>query len=542
MSIIKQITADEAAREKVLVGVNKLADTVKSTLGPGGRNVIVNDRGLTRITKDGVTVANSIFLMDTVENIAAQIVKESSAKTAKEAGDGTTTATVLAQAIFTNGLKKVREGYNPIDLKRGIDAAVKAVIEQIPKITRKLSGNDIENIARISSNADPEITQLITDAITKVGKDGLVLVEEGHSTSSKLEMVDGLSFERGYMHDFFVNRPERLEVQYEFPTILIYQGAPSKMKEVMPLLEKYMKHDELKQHPILFIAEDFSKDFIDTVAFNVHRGNFQCCLVQSPDFGEIRKEVLKDLAAFTGATILSAEAGLRFNNADLKVFGSAAKVKVTQWSTTIVIDPRMAEKEVKLLDARKSQIEVQLDNTNEEARPKLKERLARLAGQVAMIEVGGASDTEVKEKKDRIDDALHATRAAIQEGIVPGGGVAYLRLIQSVMSEPKPLFWFARLRGKKKKVHEVADEIVWESLQVPLKSIAENVGRNGEQVVKTVMRQTSPTAGFNARTLEYEDLIAAGVIDPAKVIRLALDNANSVAGMLLTTNYIVSPA
>lgn len=522
--IIKSISSSTDARTRLQNGVNKLADAVKSTLGPGGRNVILDRMGVVHITKDGVTVANDIFLEDPVENIAAQIVKEAAGNTAREAGDGTTTATVLAQAIFNAGLKAVSDGHNPVDVKRGIDLAVKAALEYLPKISvKQRSLEEIRNIARISSNDDAEITGLITDAIDKVTVDGLVMVEDAHSPVSSLSMIDGFTFERGYMSDYFVTDRGRMECVLEKPIVLMYQGTFQQVREITDLWKKISEDKNLIGRPVLIIAEDFTKDFVETVAHNVMKGYMKAVCVQSPDFGELRKEVMNDIAAFTDSTIITKELGLTLENAELKVLGSAVKVRVNQWSTTIVGgDIEAASRRAE----REQQIKEQMNHANEAALISLKARLSRLTGKVVQIYVGSSSEVELKEKKDRIDDALHATRAAVKEGIVPGGGVAYLRM----RSVKRP--------AGDNEAQKAGIEVLFGSLTVPIEAIARNVGRD---IDYDKFGDKSEFFGFNAATLRYEDMIGAGIIDPSKVIRLALQNGASVAGMLLTTDFVISP-
>lgn len=524
--IIKTITSSEEARKKLQSGVNKLADAVKSTLGPGGKNVILDRMGVIHITKDGVTVANDIFLEDPVENIAAQVVKEAASKTAKEAGDGTTTATVLAQAIFNGGLQAVRDGHNPIDVKRGIDLATKAAIEYLPKISLKQkTKEDIRNVARISSNDDAEITGLISDAIDKVTADGLVMVEDAHSVTSTLQLVDGLTFERGYMSDYFVTDRGKMECMLDKPLIVLYQGTFNTMREFADTLWTKINADKnLVGRPLLFIAEDFSKDFVDVCALNVMKNGLKACCVQSPDFGEQRIEIMRDIAAYTGSTIIAKELAITLENADVAVLGSAAMVRVTQWSTTIMFGDEDA---VQMRLDREAQIKQQMAQANEAAVIALRARLSRLSGKVVQIFVGASSDIELKEKKDRIDDALHATRAAVKEGIVPGGGVTFLRMREQ-----------SKVPAGANVAEAAGIKALFDALTVPMETIALNVGR--EKVIES-LKDRPEFFGFNARTLKYEDMVSAGVIDPTKVVRLALDNAASVAGMLLTTDFIISP-
>lgn len=524
--ILKHISSQEEARAKLKAGVDKLANTVKSTLGPGGKNVILDRMGVIHITKDGVTVANEIFLEDPVENIGAQIVKKSAQQTAMEAGDGTTTATVLAQAIFANGLDQVRAGHNPIDIKRGIDKAVKSAVEWLPKITvRQKTDDEVKKIASISSNNDPEITDLVSSAIKQVTAEGLILIEEAHSSKSDLRILEGLSFERGYMSDFFCTNREKMEVELDNPLIIMYQGTLARLGDVSGLLKKIGADASINQQPLFFIAEDFGRDFIETLARNVVDKRLRACCVQSPDFGEVRREIMRDIAAFTDATIIEKEAGLTLEEAPVTVIGSAKRVNVTAWRTTIIGADEEATKRRK---EREGQIRSQMNHNNGHALTVLRDRLARLTGRVAMIMVGGVGEVEVQEKKDRVDDALHATKAAIAEGIVPGGGITFLRMKQSI-SLP------AETMNEAERAGAMA---LLQALEVPTQTICENVNR-ADQLAK--IKEKGDFYGLNARTLKIEDMMQAGVIDPTKVIRLALENAAATAGMLLTTDFVVTP-
>lgn len=518
----KLIITDQQARTRLKAGVDKLADVVKSTLGPGGSNVILDYNGLYGITKDGVSVASMIYLEDVVENIGAQVVKEAASKTAREAGDGTTTATVLAQAIFAAGIKNITAGAKPLDIKRGIDMAVALIVPEIKKLSVPVkTQEDIQAIANISSNGDSEISYLITAAIDKVGKDGLVFVEDAKALKSDWKVVDGMQFDRGYMSGHFVTDEHRAEVLFDKPIVLIYDGAIAKMRELVPLLKIAQDHPDLKGHQILLIAEDYTKELVDTLAYNKIKAGLQICAVQAPDFQDVRKEVMKDIAALTGATVITKEAGLTLENATAEVYGSADKIRVTAWQTTIMGGHGAEER-----TARENVIREQMKSTNDHALEVLKQRLARLTNGVAVIYVGGASDVEIREKKDRIDDALHATRAAIEEGIVQGGGMAYLLAFEGV-----------RWPEESNEDVSIGMEILFNSIEVPIKTIAENVGVSGDVVLAGVREKN---LGYNARTKKYENLIAAGIVDPTKVVRLALENAASVAGMLLTTNAIVA--
>lgn len=551
---MKQITYDQEAISKIKIGVDKLANAVKTTLGPGGSNVIIEENRNAHITKDGVTVARSIALEDPIENLGAQIVKEAASRTAIYAGDGTTTATVLAQAILSQGIKYVVAGANRIDLKRGIDMAARAIVGEIKNMAIPVSEGDIRKVALISANGDNEVADLITEAIEKVTKDGMVIVEDSRSATSQVVITEGVTFERGWLNYFFVNNQEEGVCELERPMILLVDYVIEEFPALIPIIRK--AQDSHPQSPILIVAEDIRGNALSTLALNVQRGILRACAVQSPDFGDMRKESLRDLAALTGATIITKDAGLTTMNVGIEVFGTCDKVRISQWKTTIFNGDGVQ------LQDRLNLIQAQMADANENALVKLKDRYARLTGRVGIIYVGGFSEIEIREKKDRIDDALQATRAAIEEGIVVGGGVAYVRALAAVRAGSKPEGFDPENDDQ---LH--GTEILFKAILEPIKCIAENVGVNGEVVLsridlptsksnwtldqiqetwnKTGYKLSPPTVinlnyGFNAKTQKYEDLIEAGVIDPAKVTRLALENAASVAGMLLTTRSIVT--
>lgn len=539
---MKQITYDQEAMTKIKAGVDKLANAVKTTLGPGGSNVIIEENTRNaHITKDGVTVARSISLEDPIENLGAQIVKEAASRTATMAGDGTTTATVLAQAILTQGIKNVVAGANRIDIKRGIDMATKAIVAEIKKMAIPV-GDNVRNIALISANGDDEVADLITEAITKVTKDGLVIVEDSRNATSEVSVIEGMTFDRGWLNHHFINNPEAGTVEFNNPLILLVDYIIEDFAPMIPILRKIqIEHPE---SPVLIIAEDVRGNALSTLALNVVKQGMRICAVQSPDFGDTRKEVLKDLEALTGAVIINKDAGLTLSNVEPTVCGTCEKIRVSQWETTIFGGAGRGGE----LEARLELMKTQMEQANENAIAKLKDRFARLTGLIGVIHIGGFSEIEVREKKDRIDDALQATRAAIEEGIVPGGGVAYVRALQAVRAGANPfdIQNDDQLQGT---------EILFRAIMEPIKCVAENVGVNGEVVLREVKRDkwfwfdsdgatksidVTSNHGFNAKTHKYEDLMAAGVIDPAKVTRLALENAASVSGMLLTTKSIIT--
>ncbi len=520
----KDINFNVEARDRLKKGVDALANAVKVTLGPKGRNVIIDKKfGSPAITKDGVTVAKEIELKDSVENMGAQMVKEVASKTADVAGDGTTTATVLAQAIVTAGLKNVTAGANPMDLKRGIDKAVAKVVETLHKMSKKV-GDDykkIMQVASISANNDNEIGKLIADAMEKVKKEGVITVEEAKGTETTVEIVEGMQFDRGYISPYFVTNADKMQTVLEQPHILIYDKKISNMKELLPLLEKQVQTG----NPLLIISEDIDGEALATLVVNKIRGSLKVAAVKAPGFGDRRKAMLEDIAILTGGTMISEERGFKLENADLTYLGKAEKITIDKDNTTIV---NGAGKKADIT-ARVNQIKAQIESTTSDYdKEKLQERLAKLAGGVAVLYVGASTETEMKEKKDRVDDALHATRAAVEEGIVPGGGVAYIRTIPAL----------------DKMVGDNEDEttgiaIVKRALEEPLRQIVANAGLEGSIIVNKV-REGKEDYGYNARTDKYENLYAAGVIDPTKVTRVALENAASIAGLLLTTECVLS--
>jgi chaperonin GroEL len=520
----KDITFNIEARDALKRGVDALANAVKVTLGPKGRNVIIDKKfGSPVITKDGVTVAKEIELSNPVENMGAQLLKEVASKTADAAGDGTTTATVLAQAIVTGGLKNVAAGANPMDLKRGIDKAVEAVVENLKKQSQNV-GNDnkkIEQVATISANNDSTIGKLIAEAMAKVKKEGVITVEEAKGTDTTVEVVEGMEFDRGYISPYFITDVDKMEAVLENPLILIYEKKISSMKELLPVLEKAVGTGK----PILIIAEDIDGEALQTLVVNRLRSNLKICAVKAPGFGDRRKAMLEDLAILTGGIFIAEDRGFLLENADLTFLGKAEKVTVDKDNTTIVGGAgKKAE-----ITARVNQIKAQIESTTSDYdKEKLQERLAKLAGGVAVLYVGAATEVEMKEKKDRVDDALAATRAAVEEGIVPGGGVAYIRAIASL----------DKLKGLNED-ENTGIQIVRRAIEEPLRQICANCGIEGSIVVQKV-KEGKDDYGFNARTEKYENLLKAGVIDPTKVSRIALENAASVAAMLLTTDCVLA--
>src|SRR5919107_426589 len=522
MSKLINYTTD--ARDRLKKGVDSLADAVKVTLGPKGRNVVIEKKyGAPVVTKDGVTVAKEIELEDPIENMGAQMLKEVASKTSDIAGDGTTTATVLAQAIISEGLKNVAAGANPMDLKRGIDKAVVVVVENLRKQSQAV-GNDnskIEQVASISANNDPSIGKLIAEAMTKVGKEGVITVEEAKGTDTTVDVVEGMQFDRGYISPYFVTNSEKMEAELQSPYILIYDKKISSMKDILHILEKVAQSGR----PLLIIAEDLDGEALATLVVNKLRGTLKVAAVKAPGFGDRRKEMLQDIAVLTKGTVISEEQGYKLENADLTYLGEATTVTIDKDNTTIV--GGSGEKEA--ITGRVNQIKAQIENTTSDYdREKLQERLAKLSGGVAVLYVGAATEVEMKEKKDRVDDALHATRAAVEEGIVPGGGVAYLRAISSIEN----------LKGINED-ETTGIQIVKRAIEEPIRQIVVNSGIEGSIVVQKVKEGTGDF-GFNARTEVYENLFAAGVIDPTKVTRVALENAASIAGMLLTTECVVA--
>jgi chaperonin GroEL len=522
----KQITFDLEARNALKAGVDKLSNAVKVTLGPKGRNVIMDKKfGAPVVSKDGVTVAKEIELEDAVENMGAQMVKEVASKTADVAGDGTTTATVLAQAIYGHGLKNVTAGANPMDLKRGIDKAVEKVIQHLRKQSKEVgdSYDKIEQVATISANNDNSIGKLIAEAMSKVKKEGVITIEEAKGTETSVKVVEGMQFDRGYISPYFVTDTEKMEVVFEDPYILIYDKKISTMKDFLPILEKVVQTGK----PLLIVAEDVDGEALATLVVNKLRGSLKIAAVKAPGFGDRRKAMLEDIAILTGGTVISEEQGYKLENADLSHLGHAEKISIDKDNTTIV----SGKGEKSAINARINQIKVQMENsTSDYDKEKLQERLAKLAGGVAVLYVGAASEVEMKEKKDRFDDALHATRAAVEEGIVPGGGIAYIRALESL----------DKFKGDNED-EETGAAIVRKALEEPLRTIVENAGFEGSIVVQKV-KEGKDDYGFNARTDKYENLYEAlsGVIDPTKVTRVALENAASIAGMLLTTECVLA--
>jgi chaperonin GroEL len=521
----KQIFFDIEGRNKMKKGVDTLANAVKVTLGPKGRNVVIEKKfGAPQVTKDGVTVAKEIELEDPIENMGAQMVKEVASKTADLAGDGTTTATVLAQSIISEGLKNVAAGANPMDLKRGIDKAVALVLENL-RAQSQAVGNDskkIQQVATISANNDETIGKLIAEAFAKVGKEGVITVEEAKGTDTTVDVVEGMQFDRGYISPYFVTNSEKMEVELENPYILIYDKKIGAMKDILSILEKVAQSGR----PLLIIAEDLEGEALATLVVNKLRGTLKVAAVKAPGFGDRRKEMLTDIAVLTAGIVVSEEQGFKLENTDLTYLGQAASVTIDKDNTTIV-----GGKGKKVdITARVSQIKAQVENTTSDYdREKLQERLAKLAGGVAVLYIGAATEMEMKEKKDRVDDALHATRAAVEEGIVPGGGVAYIRAIESLE---------VKVKG------QITDEqtgvaIIRRALEEPLRILTANAGIDGSIVVQKV-KEGKADFGYNARTDVYENLFKAGVIDPTKVARVALENAASIAGMLLTTECVVA--
>jgi len=518
----KQLMFDEEARRAILKGVDKLANAVKATLGPKGRNVVLDKKfGAPNITKDGVTVAKEVELEDPFENMGAQMVKEVASKTSDVAGDGTTTATVLAQAIVREGMKNVTAGSNPMALRRGIDKAVEAVVEEIKKISKPTKGKkEIAQVATISANNDKTIGDLIADAMEKVGKDGVITVEEAKAVETTLEVVEGMQFDRGYVSPYFVTDPERMEAGLEDALILIHEKKLSALKDLLPLLEQVAKLGK----PLLIIAEEVEGEALATLVVNKLRGTLQCAAVKAPGFGDRRKEMLKDIAVLTGGEVISEELGIKLENIRLDDLGKAKKVVVDKENTTI-IEGAGKDKEI---EGRIKQIRTQIEETTSDYdREKLQERLAKLAGGVAVIKVGAPTEIAMKEKKARVEDALNATRAAVEEGIVPGGGVVLIRALPGLDK--------TKASGDEK----IGVDIVRRALEEPIRQIAENAGVEGSIVVQKV-KDGSGAFGFNAETEEFEDLLSTGIIDPTKVTRIALQNAASIAGLMVTTECLVT--
>ena len=519
----KELEFNTEARSRLKKGVDKLAAAVKVTLGPKGRNVIIERKfGSPTITKDGVTVAKEVELEDPIENLGATMVKEVATKTSDNAGDGTTTATVLAQAIYAEGLKSVTAGVNPMALKRGIDAAVAVVVDHLAGMAVKTTGKkEIAQVASISANSDAVIGDLIADAMEKVGKDGVITVEEAKGLETTLETVDGMQFDRGYLSPYFVTDPDKMEAAHEDPMILIHDKKISSMKDLLPVLEKVAQMGK----PLVIIAEDVEGEALATLVVNKLRGTLKVCAVKAPGFGDRRKQMLQDIAILTGGQVISEELGFKLENAVVSDLGTAKRVVIDKDDTTIVDGGG----ETKAIKGRISEIRVAIDKTTSDYdQEKLQERLAKLAGGVAVINVGAATETEMKEKKARVEDALHATRAAVEEGIVPGGGVALL-------AAQKPLDKIKRDDPEEM----LGVQIVRRALEEPLRQIAINAGAEGSIVVERVREKKDKDFGYNAATDKYEDLVKAGVIDPTKVTRTALQNAASIAGLLLTTEAVV---
>ncbi|MFD2244968.1 chaperonin GroEL [Pontibacter ruber] len=519
----KNITFDADARGKIKAGVDKLANAVKVTLGPKGRNVIIDKKfGAPTITKDGVSVAKEIELKDAIENMGAQLVKEVASKTADQAGDGTTTATVLAQAIYTAGIKNVAAGANPMDLKRGIDKAVHAVVENLRAQSKKIeNSSEISQVGTISANNDAEIGKMIADAMDKVGKDGVITVEEAKGTETEVKTVEGMQFDRGYLSPYFVTNAEKMEAEFDNPFILIYDKKVSTMKELLPVLEQVVQTGR----GLVIIAEDVDGEALATLVVNKLRGSLKIAAVKAPGFGDRRKAMLEDIAILTGGTVISEERGYKLENATLEYLGKAEKVIIDKDNTTVVNGAGSKDD----ITARINQIKAQMETTTSDYdKEKLQERLAKLSGGVAILYIGASTEVEMKEKKDRVDDALHATRAAVEEGIVAGGGVALIRALDALGNI-----------DTYNADEQTGVQIIRTALEAPLRTIVSNAGGEGSVVVQAV-REGKADFGYNARDDRYENMFAAGIIDPTKVTRLALENAASIAGLLLTTECVVS--
>ena len=517
----KQIVYGSESRQKMMAGINALADAVKVTLGPKGRNVVLDKKfGSPTITKDGVTVAKEIELKDPLENMGAQMVREVASKTSDVAGDGTTTATVLAQAIYREGAKNVVAGANPMEVKRGIDRAVEVVVEGLKKQSRNVAGDMIAQIGSISANNDPTIGKIIAEAMDKVGKDGVITVEEAKTLETSLDIVEGMQFDRGYLSPYFVTDPERMEAVLENPAILIHEKKISSMKDLLPLLEQVARTGR----PLLIVAEDVEGEALATLVVNKLRGTLHAVAVKAPGFGDRRKAMLEDIAVLTGGKAMTEDLGLKLENVRIEDLGKAKKVTIDKDNTTII----EGDGTHKAIEGRVKQIRAQIeDTTSDYDREKLQERLAKLVGGVAVIKVGAATETEMKEKKARVEDAMHATKAAVEEGIVAGGGVALLRTLKSLDT--------VKLSGDQ----AIGVNIIKRALEEPLRWIAMNAGQEGSIVVQ-VVKGKKDNEGFNAQNEKYEDLIKAGVIDPTKVVRTALQNAGSIASLLLTTEALIA--
>lgn len=519
----KELFFDTTARDRLKKGVDALADAVKVTLGPKGRNVIIDKKfGAPAITKDGVTVAKEIELAEPIENMGAQLVKEVASKTADNAGDGTTTATVLTQAIFNAGIKNVAAGANPMDLKRGIDKAVAAIVAELKSNSKTITtSKEIQQVATISANSDEEIGKMIADAMDKVGKDGVITVEEAKGTETEVRTVEGMQFDRGYLSPYFVTNTEKMEAELDRPFILIYDKKISSMKELLPVLEPVAQSGK----PLLIIAEDVDGEALATLVVNKIRGALKVAAVKAPGFGDRRKAMLEDIAILTGGTVISEERGYKLENATVDYLGTAEKINVDKDNTTIVNGAGGKEH----IQARINEIKAQIEKTTSDYdREKLQERLAKLSGGVAILYIGAATEVEMKEKKDRVDDALHATRAAVQEGVVVGGGVALVRAASALDS----------IKGENED-QDTGINIIRLAIESPLRTIVENAGGEGSVVINKI-KENKGNFGYNARTDQYEDLFQAGVIDPTKVTRLALENASSIASLLLTTECVVA--
>jgi chaperonin GroEL len=519
----KQIVYSENSRQAILRGVNQLADAVKVTLGPRGRNVVLEKKfGGPTITKDGVTVAKEIELKDPLENMGAQMVREVASKTSDTAGDGTTTATILAQSIYREGVKAVAAGANPMALKRGIEKAVEVIVNEVKKLSKDVKDNEtIAQVGTISANGDNDIGNTIAEAMKKVGKDGVITVEESKTMSTELQTVDGMQFDRGYLSPYFITDPERMECVVEDPYILIHEKKISNMKDLLPLLEQIARSGK----PLLVIAEEVEGEALATLVVNKLRGTLNACAVKAPGFGDRRKAMLEDIAILTGGKALMEETGIKLEGVRLEDLGRAKRVTVDKDNTTIV-DGAGTQKTI---EGRIKQLRAQIEETTSDYdREKLQERLAKLAGGVAIIKVGAATETEMKEKKARVEDALHATRAAVEEGIVPGGGVALLRAVKGLEG--------LKVNGDE----QIGVNIVRRAVEEPVRQIVGNAGYEGAIVIEKIRANNDPNFGFNAATAQYEDLVKAGVIDPTKVTRSALQNASSIAALMLTTEAMVA--
>ena len=522
----KQVIHGEDSRSAILRGVNQLADAVKVTLGPKGRNVVIDKKfGSPTITKDGVTVAKEIELKDTLENMGAQMVREVASKTSDVAGDGTTTATVLAQAIFKEGVRTVAAGANPMALKRGIDKAVAEVVAEVQRLAKPVSGDAIAQVGTVSANGDKTIGTIIAEAMDKVGKDGVITVEESKTMDTALEVVEGMQFDRGYLSPYFVTDPDRMEAALDEPFILINEKKVSNMRDLLPILEQVAKSGR----PLLIIAEDVEGEALATLVVNKLRGTLNVAAVKAPGFGDRRKAMLEDIAILTGGKVISEDLGIKLESITIEDLGRAKKITIDKDNTTIVEGAGSAE----AIDGRVKTIRTQIEETSSDYdREKLQERLAKLVGGVAVIKVGAATETEMKEKKARVEDAMHATRAAVEEGIVAGGGVTLVRASKVLEN----------FNAGEDTDEQIGVNIIKRAVEEPLRQIVSNAGKEGAVVVEKIRAEDSEAFGFNAATEKYEDLVAAGVIDPAKVTRTALQNAASIAGLMLTTEAMIADA